>query len=559
MSNLSNKEIYKGIYSMHKYWGRKPFNVVSEFIKKYTLEGDIVLDSFCGSGVTIIEASKLKRKAIGIDLNPMAIKLTKASLVNVDIQKLKEEFNNIKNELQPIINSLYTMTCPICDAKAIQTHIVWKDDEPTEVWYQCDNCKKKKIIKQATDMDKEMSENPMLKPLWYPDTLMFENSRINVRADQKVSDLFTNRALVALSYIYDRVKKIEDSNIRESLELTFTGAISQASKLVFVIRSRNKKTSKNDKQVTLDLETEEDNKSEKDAEVVGRAEVGSWVIGYWVPQEHFEINAWNCFENRFKRILKGQEEINEIFKSGNKIYDNFLEFKEDKDFGVLLKNGTATKLDLPDNYINYVFIDPPHGNRILYMEQSLMWNSWLGLDNKCNWEEEIIVSEAKKRNKNVPVYTKMMDDALTEIKRVLKPNGYFSMAFNTLDDETCISMINMCLGTGFEIVDIHPLEYSAMSVVQDNRQNALKTDFVLTCKKNIDAKSKEIVYNKDDNEITKAIEEILINQELETYDIINKLLILNLNKGVIYPPTKITNILEKRFTCENSKWKIKKN
>ena len=48
-------------YMMHKYWGRKPHNVVSEYIKNYTKEGDTVLDPFMGSGVTVIESAKLNR------------------------------------------------------------------------------------------------------------------------------------------------------------------------------------------------------------------------------------------------------------------------------------------------------------------------------------------------------------------------------------------------------------------------------------------------------------------------------------------------------------------
>ena len=35
------------------------------------------MDCFCGSGVTLIEAIKEGRNAVGIDLNPIAIKLAK--------------------------------------------------------------------------------------------------------------------------------------------------------------------------------------------------------------------------------------------------------------------------------------------------------------------------------------------------------------------------------------------------------------------------------------------------------------------------------------------------
>jgi DNA modification methylase len=42
--------------------------VPSHYLLSVSKEGDIVLDPFCGSGVTVIESLKLGRKAIGVDL-----------------------------------------------------------------------------------------------------------------------------------------------------------------------------------------------------------------------------------------------------------------------------------------------------------------------------------------------------------------------------------------------------------------------------------------------------------------------------------------------------------
>lgn len=535
MEDIIKAETYKGIYAMHKYWGKKPFNVIGEFIKKYTDENDIVLDSFCGSGITLIEALKLNRKTIGVDLNPIAIKLAHTSLTKTDIKKLKAEFEKIKEELEPLINSMYETKCGKCGETALQTHIIWLEEQPVEVWYKCSQCKSKKSVRAGNDFDKHQSENPGMDPLWFPRDTMFENSRINVAPGQTIDELFTKRALVALSYILDRIRKIEDPLIRETLELTFTGAISQASKLVFVIRRRNKNS--------LDGKAE-----------TGRAEVGSWVVGYWVPEEHFEINAWNCFENRFRRTLKGKEEINEIFHDCTSFHCGFESLKS-SDSGALIEKGSATELKIPDNSVDYVFIDPPHGNRIPYMEMSLMWNAWLGLEKECDWDNEIIVSEAKARNKTVGTYSEMMKLALDEIKRVLKPNKYFSLAFNSLDDETWSEMLNMCIGSGFVISDIKPLEYSANSVIQDNRQNALKTDFVITCRKNGGVPVDRISMNTDSERMIADINSLLSENDMETYDIINRLYKMTIYEGFIYPPSMILSTLEKKFTCKEGKWK----
>ena len=71
------------MYLIHKYWARKPHNVVSQYIRHYSKKGEIVLDPFGGSGVTAMEAIKAGRKAISIDLNPMSAFLIENTLSQV--------------------------------------------------------------------------------------------------------------------------------------------------------------------------------------------------------------------------------------------------------------------------------------------------------------------------------------------------------------------------------------------------------------------------------------------------------------------------------------------
>src|SRR5438105_13733305 len=59
-------------YGVHPYFTRRPANVVSRYIERYSEQGDTVLDPFGGTGVTAIEAFLLERRAIHNDLNPFA-------------------------------------------------------------------------------------------------------------------------------------------------------------------------------------------------------------------------------------------------------------------------------------------------------------------------------------------------------------------------------------------------------------------------------------------------------------------------------------------------------
>src|SRR3970040_1440966 len=73
-------EAHTPIYNWHKYWGRKTWNVVTEFIKHYCVEGGVVFDPFAGSGVVGIEAVRNKRRAIICDLIPVSCELARLTL-----------------------------------------------------------------------------------------------------------------------------------------------------------------------------------------------------------------------------------------------------------------------------------------------------------------------------------------------------------------------------------------------------------------------------------------------------------------------------------------------
>ena len=67
----------KGLHS--QAWEQSP--VEAEYvISKLTVESQIVLDPFCGSGTTGIAALKLKRKFIGIEIDETDYKIVKANI-----------------------------------------------------------------------------------------------------------------------------------------------------------------------------------------------------------------------------------------------------------------------------------------------------------------------------------------------------------------------------------------------------------------------------------------------------------------------------------------------
>ena len=94
------KTIRRNIHGSCSYLAMFPPNIPNYFIKQYTKEGDLVFDPFSGRGTTITEAVYLNRNAIGSDLNPLAIILSR-SKVNVPSKNtIIKRLNYLEKEFQ---------------------------------------------------------------------------------------------------------------------------------------------------------------------------------------------------------------------------------------------------------------------------------------------------------------------------------------------------------------------------------------------------------------------------------------------------------------------------
>jgi len=188
------------MYLMHKFWARKPHNVVAEYIKRYSRKGEVVLDPFVGSGVAAIEALKLGRKAVAIDLDPISTFITRMTLIPVDLSKIKDAFEKIKTRVESEIQKLYQTECPKCGYEATILATIWlrEKNKAMELRLFCDKCNKR-LKKEPTPNDSEKiaeieSRNV---PYWYPkDELSYPNG-VEFMKREVVGDiphLFTRRA-----------------------------------------------------------------------------------------------------------------------------------------------------------------------------------------------------------------------------------------------------------------------------------------------------------------------------------------------------------------------------
>ena len=94
-------------HSMFKYPAKFTPEIPNWFLRNFTSENENILDCFCGSGTSLVEASIQNRKPLGIDFDPLShlLTITKTSHLNSnEISEIKEIYKNL---IKPSKNPFY--------------------------------------------------------------------------------------------------------------------------------------------------------------------------------------------------------------------------------------------------------------------------------------------------------------------------------------------------------------------------------------------------------------------------------------------------------------------
>ncbi|MDO8750402.1 MAG: DNA methyltransferase [Dehalococcoidia bacterium] len=449
VEELAHPSGYVGLQAFHKYWGKKPLEPLLFLIDHLSEPGGLVVDPFVGSGSSGVAATRLHRKFIGIDLNPVAVRLSTLLVSPPPVDDIKIAFRQLETIAKSPI--LATYHCPLI-GRAI-THYLWEGNKLRDMWVMGRGTGRREVA--PSELDRTLAANyegyestRIRKPRF------FTNSRINAVASMTLTDVFTGRAVHNIDVLLSAIDAVP-ARSRPAMLLALTAAAGQMSKMVFAITGRGKKEGRSQ----------------------SNTEVGSWVIGFWRPNVHFEVNVWNCLEIRVRKLIRALEELEEQERVSVGNIDAVLTGKAQC---ALVTGDALAVLDvIPDGSADLVLTDPPHSDREPYLELSEIWNCILGAD--VDFASEVVVSNAKERHKTRTEYVVRMRKLLDQGSRKLTPTGSLALMFNARDKSSweVVQELEGATQSGLTYLGCFPLRYSATSVVQDNRKGALKTDYVL--------------------------------------------------------------------------------
>jgi len=106
----TKNNIVDSIHAIHPYPAKFPASLPREIIREYAKKNYIILDPFCGSGTTLVEASIFGCNSIGVDVNGLSCLLSKVKTTKYGkkdfecIQSFKKKLNSKSIDSKNVFN-----------------------------------------------------------------------------------------------------------------------------------------------------------------------------------------------------------------------------------------------------------------------------------------------------------------------------------------------------------------------------------------------------------------------------------------------------------------------
>ena len=146
--------------------------------------------------------------------------------------------------------------------------------------------------------------------------------------------------------------------------------------------------------------------------------------------------------------------------------------------GVVISTASAEDSGLSNNSIDYIFTDPPFGENIYYADLNFLVEAWHRVF--TNATSEAIVDKAKK--KMLSDYQHLMQQCFEEYYRVLKPGRWMTVVFHNSRNAVWNAIQEAMLAAGFVVADVRTMDKKQGSYRQVT-STAVKQDLVISAYK----------------------------------------------------------------------------
>lgn len=513
------------IYMAHSYHTKVPYKAIMRYILHYTNPGDVVLDGFCGTGMTGVASQMCgcpdadfryqlenemrgiewgARHAILSDLSPAAIFIALNYNLPIDVQKFEKETNRILSECEteygwmyetqhvdstgkaiigyggkPVLGRInYTvwsdvLVCPSCSKELVYWDVAVdaKNGKVLDV-FRCPHCgsvvkKTECAHAQSTNFDEELQ------------TITSTARQVPVMISYRVGSKRYQKTPDSLDL--DVINRIESAKVPFRVptdEIPDGYNTAQPKRSHGITHVHQFYTKRN----LIALAVYWD----KVQHVVD--ERIRWYLCYTLTSVFSRSHKLNRYmPNHFRHVgpLSGtlyiptlQAEIS-IFDLLADKAKSICRVPSPKDGNIISCQSTTDLSNIPSNSVDYIFTDPPFGDNLNYSELNFLMESWLKIFT-ANTKEAVINDV---QHKALNEYLQLMSACFTEYYRVLKPGRWITIEFHNSKNAVW-NAIQEALGlTGFVVANIETIDKQKGTTKQLSYASAVKQDLVISAYK----------------------------------------------------------------------------
>ena len=511
------------IYNAHSYHTKVPHRAIMRYILHYTEPGDVVYDSFCGTGMTGVaaqlcgdrsEVQKLgylvdsdgviydetgkefsrlgARQAFLGDLSPIATFIAKIYNHSFSIEDLQSEGEELLQKVERELGWMYETTHSDNETIGRINYVVWSDV------FVCFNCRSELVYWDAA-VDIENGE--VLDAFQCP-TCEAENTKRKMeRATVASFDPALGTTIkqgkeipVLINYSVGKKrfeKKPDEDDLRNLKKID---QIEIPDNFPVVRMPKGSESRRNDpaglthvhhfftKRALAVYSMLFNNAKSPQLKM---ALLGGYTVGLktarflplrwikkdtgpmkphtagtlYVPSINGEQNWFNILKSRIAATKRG-------------MLPRFLKKP-------IIETASATNPNGAPESLDYAFVDPPFGSNLYYSELSFINESWLGISTN----EKLEAIENSGRQKNRDHYKSLMASSFRNVFRRLKPGRWMTVEFSNTQAGVWNAIQTAITEAGFVIANIAALDKKQGSFKAVNTPTAVKQDLVISAYK----------------------------------------------------------------------------
>ncbi len=505
------------VYNAHTYHTKVPYKAIMRYILHYTKPGDIVLDGFCGTGMTGVAANMCehpenafralidmempyvkwgRRYPVISDLSPIATFISKNYNADINVMEFVEEAKKVlalaekecswMYETEPIDTGIaclvpekgkivYTVwsdvfICPHC-AEEIVFYDVAADPDTGKVRdsFLCPSCRaklKKNDCERAFEsyFDDGLGEvHNIIKQK--PVLIRYElgNKRYDKKPDHNDLRIIEKIESAKIPYWYPTVRLCEGKESRRNDKIGITHVHHFFYKRTLYVLAK-----------IFDLIKGQGNSDLLKIMFTSQI-INISKMNRFRPQVSFPFNPLSGT----MYVSSMVSEANPFHAYSGKVVKFADALKYNQGNVYCISTGSATNLPINDNSCDYIFTDPPFGDNLNYSELSFLWEAWLGI--LTNQKYEAVINPTM--GKALPEYQEMMAKCFSEYYRVLKPNRWMTVEFHNSKNAVWNAIQEALQRSGFIVADVRTLDKQGGSFKQVTTTSAVKQDLVISAYK----------------------------------------------------------------------------